>query len=115
MGAKRFTPPFGGESQTQLLERERKRFRERRREARVAPPTDIGWIQAEDGSDAWHPVQVFDVSPHGVGFRTSAVLAHGSCHQLRIGNGTMKLSSRIRIVHLRTADPTHRDYGAEFC
>ena len=80
--------------------------RERRRVNRVPSVTA--------GTVGGNPVQVFDVSLDGVGFRSATPRAAGSGHAVVIGNGPMYLEGTVRVASVRVRRDGTYDVGATF-
>ncbi|MGH7214915.1 MAG: hypothetical protein ACREIT_09145, partial [Tepidisphaeraceae bacterium] len=59
-------------------------------------------------------VFVVNVSIHGAGFRCPVSFDLGAKYDMRIGNGPLFLSSRVRIISSRRRKDGTFDVGAEF-
>jgi hypothetical protein len=99
-----------------VFEREKKSGDDRRRSYRH-PLGAAGVLMRENdsepGADSVH-VLVFNVSIHGVGFRSTVPMKIDARRRLRIGSGPLFLAARLKVVSSRVrADGTY-DIGAEF-
>ena len=88
---------------------------ERRRSARE-PYTATAWLSAEAGNSKSHQqrVAVFDLSLHGVGFRSARPMERDSVRWMVMGAGALQVSSRIRVIASRPGVDGGYDVGAEF-
>ena len=87
-----------------------------RRRSHREPVVTVGTLRTTDNPrEAGRQVLVNDVSLHGVGIRTTFALELDDSFTIEIGVGPLHLSSRMKIVRVRSlADGTY-DIGAEFC
>lgn len=78
---------------------------ERRRSDRVVERT-TAWLSNPSGGMTTNgrTVIIEDLSLHGVGFSTDRACAIGDKHWILITQGTLRLSTRVRIVSVRPAD-----------
>lgn len=81
---------------------------DRRRHPRRPVRATIGKLDTPDRVSK--PVEVTDLSAHGVGFCTTEALVIGRKYALEIKGNWINLSSRIRVVSCRAGE-----VGAEFC
>lgn len=88
---------------------------ERRRSPRE-PYTATAWLSAEAGNSKSHQqrVSVFDLSLHGVGFRSARPMERDSVRWMVMGAGSLQVSSRLRVVASRPGVDGGYDVGAEF-
>jgi hypothetical protein len=99
-----------------VFQQETRSGADRRRSYRH-PLGAVGVLMGENDTEpaaGAHQTLVFNVSIHGVGFRSATPLKIGARHRLRIGSGPLFLAARLQVVSSRLrADGTY-DIGAEF-
>jgi hypothetical protein len=102
-------------SQAQSEAAKAQAFEERRRSRRDAFVA-AAWLSNEAGNrnSTQQQVQVFDLSLQGVGFTSEFPLETGAVHWIVVGNGALRVSSRVRITNCRPAANMKFDCGGEF-
>jgi hypothetical protein len=90
--------------------------REERRRSRRETFVATAWLSNEAGNrrSAQQQVQVFDLSLQGVGFTSEFPLETGAIHWIVVGNGALRVSSRVRISNCRKTASGKFDCGGEF-
>ena len=87
-----------------------------RRRSHREPVVTVGTIRTtSEKREAGRQVLVSDVSLHGVGMRTTFELPMGDFFTIEIGVGPLHLSSRLKVVRLRSLPDGTYDIGGEFC
>jgi len=86
-----------------------------RRRSRRNDCTARGWLSPEAGTGGRnYRVNVTNLSLHGMGFNCEAHLAPDSIYWVVLDAGSLRASSRIRIVSCRKRNQGGYDCGAEF-
>jgi hypothetical protein len=89
-----------------------------RRRSHREPVVTLGMVRSLDEAERFErPRQVLitNVSLHGVGFRSPERLDRDLLYAIEIGMGPLHLSSRLRLVRVRSLPDGTYDIGAEFC
>ena len=87
--------------------------RERRRGARQ-PLEMLGVVAEPVAPDKPLEVAVLNVSLHGCAFRAPVEFRKGALYTMKIGTGSLHLTSTVRIVSSRERDDGTWDIGAKF-
>ena len=89
------------------------RARERRRNRREQL-TVLGVLTEPNSPDKPLEVAVVNVSPTGCAFRSPVAFRPGAVYAMRIGTGTVRLTSTLRIISSRDRSDGLFDVGAKF-
>lgn len=74
-----------------------------------------GWVSGADRSSRGQSVTVCDMSMHGVGFHDAKNFYRvGASHWLVVSGGTLRISTRVKIVSCRESEDGGFYVGASF-